>query len=1780
MKNRTIQNRSNRWMTPLFATLLLAAASSHATVRTWVGGGSDSSWTNGINWGGTPPAINGDSLVFSGNVQQSNTNTYTAITNSAITFSTGGWSLWGNPVALGGTLTSSLGTNVMNLDTPLTATRTITVSAGQLTMNGAVSGTGYGLTKSGAGVLVLSGTNTQSGTTTVSSGAGTAVVTGPYALGTGNVSIPKGGTVTGTLQLALQGTNTITNTFAGFASTTGGATAVPDIENVSGVNTLTSPLTVTSTGGNGVTIQSDPGGLLILNGVIGTTQNSRYVELYGAGNGIVNGTIQNGTGTSFPIVKWGTGTWTLNGTNTFTGSTTVNAGTVVLGTTGSISNSTPVSLGAGSVFDVSAVPGGWVLGSGKTLSGTGTILGSVATATSATTTLTPGSTTTQGTLAFTNNLTLGGNTVINMNLSSDPTGLLRPSDQITVGGNLTANGVNTFTLGTYLNGFIPNGTFPLIQFAGTLTGSAANFAVTGFAAGARGVQSGYVTTSPGVVSLVVTGTPPANLTWLGDGSANNWDITTSTNWLNGGVRDAFFNYDAVTLNDLSTNFSVSLPSTVIPGSVTVNTTNSYTIGGADISGATGLTKLGTGTLTLTGNNTYTGVTTYSGGQISVATIGAGGAASPLGAAANASANQYLNGGTLEYTGSGESSARAFSIGPNGGTVSVDTVGVTLTFTTSGSWTSSGGNGLTKTGPGTLAFTFQEVLIGTNTILGGILKIPTLALFGTDVTTPVFINGGALDVNGQSLGVKPVVVSGMGDLTITPGTTNGAIVNSGAAQTTALQYVTMTGDTAFGGTGRWDIRANPTASLSTSGHAYNLVKAGANQVSLVSAVVDPALANIDVQAGTLSFEVNSTGLGNPANTLTLRPGATFQMYAATNLLNKQLLLQDTATINIASGINTIVGPINLLGDTGGGPTFNVVTNVALNVSGMVSGPGSLTKSGPGTLTLTATNTYTGATTINGGELVVNCAQTGTGAITLGDNTGLGVKASGAAQLSPSMLTFGSGAGYATNEFTGLASTTTAPINTPTLVINDPTTINILSGSFAAGHSYPLIAFGTINGTAGFTLGTLPPLLVATIVTNGNTIALNVTSSPSIEVWKGTINAHWDVGTTANWSVNGTASTYADGNTVQFDDSASNANVLITTTVMPKAVFVNNSAKDYALGGSAIAGTASLTKLGSGALTLSGANNYSGGTTLSSGTLNLNNNTALGAAAGAFTINGGIIDNTGSGPVTLVNNNLENWNGDFAFGGNQNLNLGAGLVLLSGTRQVAPNGSVLTVGGSISDSGLGFGLTLNGPGTLTLAGSNTYSGVTTISQGTLNVNGPETAAAGGYLVGPAATAVATANFNGGSVVVVASTNTIQVGNTIPSGTGGNQTLNVAGIVTNNGTLYDGREGIVNVNAGALWVQIGDMSINGQGGYSSVMTVASNASFIYSGPDTVKIEPMAGNTANATLTLAGGTFTTGQGFEQTTASSGLGTLALTSGGTIVLAAALPELIVVNSATAVFSLGAGGGVIDTAGHSTDVSVDVTGTGDLTKKGAGTLSLSYSPISYTGNTFINGGSLALLGAATLASTNIVIGAGAVFDVSGLAFLPYALVTGQSLGNNSSPGILNGSVTAVSAGISLTYAAGTPALSVTNGTLTFDPTTTFMITNTGAPLSSGNYKLISTNLNGALAGTAPTTATFAGNGLAAGATASLAILNGELYLTVVGGVNTTPVKLTSAVSGSNLNLSWPADHTGWRLLIQTNSLNVGLRTNWSTWPGSATTNAVSIPIVPSNPAVFMRLVYP
>jgi len=76
------------------------------------------------------------------------------------------------------------------------------------------------------------------------------------------------------------------------------------------------------------------------------------------------------------------------------------------------------------------------------------------------------------------------------------------------------------------------------------------------------------------------------------------------------------------------------------------------------------------------------------------------------------------------------------------------------------------------------------------------------------------------------------------------------------------------------------------------------------------------------------------------------------------------------------------------------------------------------------------------------------------------------------------------------------------------------------------------------------------------------------------------------------------------------------------------------------------------------------------------------------------------------------------------------------------------------------------------------------------------------------------------------------------------------------------------------------------------------------------------------------------------------------------------------------------------------------------------------------------------------------------------------------------------------------------------------------------------------------------------------------------------GIATNQPTLGFSTANGSLQLSWPADHTGWLLEVQTNSNAVGLSTNWAVVGNSTATNAVVVPILATNGSVFYRLAYP
>ena len=141
------------------------------------------------------------------------------------------------------------------------------------------------------------------------------------------------------------------------------------------------------------------------------------------------------------MTKTGSATLTLSNNNTYTGATTVSAGSLILGASGSVGSSSVLDVASGATFNVSAVTGGFVVGSSQTLRGSGTVVGN----TTVNGALQPGNS--PGLLGFNDALTLGSTAATTMEING--TGIRGTAyDAVNVGNLLTYDGTLTLTLGT------------------------------------------------------------------------------------------------------------------------------------------------------------------------------------------------------------------------------------------------------------------------------------------------------------------------------------------------------------------------------------------------------------------------------------------------------------------------------------------------------------------------------------------------------------------------------------------------------------------------------------------------------------------------------------------------------------------------------------------------------------------------------------------------------------------------------------------------------------------------------------------------------------------------------------------------------------------------------------------------------------------------------------------------------------------------------------------------------------------------------------------------------------------------------------------------------------------------------------------------------------------------------------------------------------------------------------------------------------------------------------
>jgi autotransporter-associated beta strand protein len=461
-------------------------------------------------------------------------------------------------------------------------------------------------------------------------------------------------------------------------------------------------------------------------------------------------------------------------------------------------------------------------------------------------------------------------------------------------------------------------------------------------------------------------------------------------------------------------------------------------------------EVSSGTVTLAGADTYTANTTIDSGAMLKA---GGSAALPYG---SGKGNVSIS-GTLDLNGTNASinglsgSGNVDNTSPtNPAVLNIGNADVDATF--AGVVQNTGTNlALVKTGAGTLTLNGVNTYSGGTTISNGTVKFGNGNALGTG---PVTADGGTLQwyfVSGNAIFTNNVVANGSVTFDVANGnwTMNGNITGSGtitrSAGVTPPVSLFLGGDNSgFTGTFQDQNSANSVVRFTANTAGSASARWIFNQAQLLGRTTLPTVN------GTIRFgSMSGAGilLPNAATTTTVEVGA--------------LGLNDTFS--------------GSLSETAGGVI-------------------ALTKVGSGTLTLSGANNYTGPTVVSNGTLNVSSAKVSTGDFTVTSGTTLGVNlAATGTSLKMTSLTFGNNC---TNNFTGVNSTTVPAVaNSGALTLSGQVMVNVQGTNFAVAQ-YPLISYGSIAGTGGFAVGSLPAGVTANIITNGNSIVLNVTQVPVI------------------------------------------------------------------------------------------------------------------------------------------------------------------------------------------------------------------------------------------------------------------------------------------------------------------------------------------------------------------------------------------------------------------------------------------------------------------------------------------------------------------------------------------------------------------------------------------------------------------------------------------------------------------------------------------------------------
>jgi autotransporter-associated beta strand protein len=883
----------------------------------------------------------------------------TAATNGTLTLAgqTGGTSTANILIGSSTSVTGGNDDSELNL-----AGHNVTVQAGSIAVGQLAGGTAG---NSGRGVMTFDTglINVNSLQLAVNS-TGTAPngTTGTFTMGGPN---PGNTAATGVLNVASQFfLANRTNTAAGAGKSTGSFVLNGGTANVA-TDILDASTTVSSAGANSTTLTVDGGTLNMMGHNIGT---------YAA-----------------PITTINLNSGTLNNAASIAGATiNIQQAIAISGPTnyiianGGTLTSSGLTLTSGGGIGGGGANGGNV--SGDIVAGTGSQV-------------TPGAPTVPATLQFNNSLSLNNNSTVTFKLSDNPSS---GNDQITDSGNLTLTGTVNLSLVATAAGPQIGNKYTLFTYAGTLIGNQSNFAIQD--PKTRETFTIVPTsTTPGTIQVSVGGSGPANLTWIGN-NGNNWDLITTTNFRDASqTAQKFFNQDAVTFDNTSTNTNdVQVVGQLSPSAVTVNATRNYKFAGTgSLIGSGTLTKSGTGTLVIATNNTYSGGTTINTGTLQV---GDGGTTGSLGT------GPIDNEGTLIFNNSGTVTVPGVIAG-SAGTIRQEGTG-TLTLsginTFSDNLTVNHGT-VRLTAAGAAGSGLTTVNTGATLVVGG------------GQTGPITVTGGTV---GSGFGTTQTTVT-TADFTISPNTTATIYTADPQALATNGEFV-LSGTGTLRGSGNINVLSgsnvaspdastgfrlqgtNPSDYSGTITIGHNLKAELANSVTgpqspagtgkIVLTAGDAVLGG-SLNASTLTggysefnlrnnFAGGDTTFGNDVQItgtglVLLNPLGTAPVGAAVNMGNLSIGTGQELGVYLASGNTHVINfqSVKLSGTArfspqtpGFGATTAVGSDLALNsITETVLGSG-VTMAGLRTLYLNGNSTYTGPTQVLSGTLG------GTGSVT--------------------------------------------------------------------------------------------------------------------------------------------------------------------------------------------------------------------------------------------------------------------------------------------------------------------------------------------------------------------------------------------------------------------------------------------------------------------------------------------------------------------------------------------------------------------------------------------------------------------------------------------------------------------------------------------------------------------------------------------------------------------------------------------------------------------------------